>query len=105
MKVVKTCVFCEMSLIFEQDGKTYEFIRHDDEMCKLTMRHTIHAMRDALKSQAEVMARACVDFGASQRPCSCGERRREITEPGDELFAARTGCLCCGKWDGPVVFK
>ena len=43
--------------------------------------------------------------GAAKRSCSCGDRRREITEPADETFTARTGCLCCGMWDGPVVLK
>jgi hypothetical protein len=44
-----------------------------------------------------------LEFGRMQPGfgCSCGVNRREYLSPGDETFLPMTGCLNCGKWDGP----
>jgi hypothetical protein len=37
--------------------------------------------------------------------CGCGPDREEMTKPADEVFLARTGCLRCDRWDGPVRLR
>lgn len=37
-------------------------------------------------------------------PCRCGPLRREIVEHQGGC-EARTGCLNCDQWDGPVVLS
>lgn len=83
VNVIKQCEFCETVLAFEQGGKTYVFTKHDDASCKLTMKTMIKIMREAMRSQAEVMARAVYDHG--RQHVILKSRQRPLDEPPPRL--------------------